>query len=185
MDSDPIHEIRKLLRLRMNGEVSANMRARGINYKINFGLDAMSIRDLAKRYNPDRSLAERLWEESSREGKILATLLYPRPEFTSNKADEWVDGCFTVELGEQLCFNLLQHLPFASEKSLEWIKDNDENKKSFGYLLLLRLILGKKKLPDLSFVKSMAEKDRNSESSQLALHAIRFLENIDNNDVKL
>ena len=176
MIADTLREIRKLLRLRMNGEVSASMRKLGLDYKINFGLDAISIKEIASRYIPDTILSEALWAESSREGKILATLLYPKNEFSSQKADEWIDGCFTTELAEQLCFNLLQHLDFAADKSIEWIMCSDDNIKSYGYLLLLRLILSKKELPDLSIVLESSEKDMQSSHFQLKQQATRLHE---------
>lgn len=176
MIADTLREIRKLLRLRMNGEVSASMRKRGLDYKINFGLDAISIKDIASRYIPDSKLAEALWAESSREGKILATLLYPKIEFSSLKADEWIGDCFTTELAEQLCFNLLQHLDFAADKSIELIMCSDENLKSYGYLLLLRLILSKKDLPDLSIALETSVKDMQSSHFQLKQQATRLHE---------
>jgi 3-methyladenine DNA glycosylase AlkD len=176
MDTNLLPEIKKLLRLRMNGEVSTNMRNKGVNYKTNFGLDSVSIREIAQRYNPDRVLAEKLWSESSRECKILATLIYPKSEFTSEKADEWIENCFTTELVEQLCFNLLQHLTFASDKVTEWINCKNEVKKIAGYHLLLRLMLGKKNQPDLTALKDMAEKDSLSENFFIGQNACRFLE---------
>jgi len=167
-----------MLRLRMNGVASTIMRNSGLNYKLNFGLDAMSIRELAKRFEPDTKLAERLWSENARECKILGTLLYPKTEFTSEKADLWLTDCFNPELMEQLCFNLLQHLDFASEKTQEWIKSENPEIRTAGYMLLLRLILGKKKLPDLTLAIQLAEKELHSDNFRLKQAAERFLERV-------
>jgi hypothetical protein len=176
MQEETIRNIKKMLRLRMNGEVSAFMRLKGLEYKINFGLDAMSIREIAERFSPDETLAIKLWQESSRECKILATLLYPKQAFSSELADEWQDSCFTTELSEQLCFNLLQHLEFASDKAIEWILSDNPERKSAGYHLLLRLILSKKKLPNLSEVLILAETDKNLCNFTVSQNAERFLE---------
>jgi len=165
-----------MLRLRMNGVASTVMRNNGLSYKLNFGLDAMSVRELAGRYEPNTALAERLWAENARECKILATLLYPKPEFTPEKADLWLKDCFLPELMEQLCFNTLQHLDFSSVKALEWIRSEEPEIKTAGYTLLLRLILGKKKLPDLSSALQSAEEDIHSENFRLQQSAMRFLE---------
>jgi len=162
----------------MNGVASTFMRNSGLNYKLNFGLDAMSIRELAKRFESKRELAERLWSENARECKILGTLLYPKSEFTTEKADQWLKDCFNPELMEQLCFNLLQHLDFASEKSMEWIKSEKPEYKTAGYMLLLRLILGKKKLPDLILAQQLAEKELHSDNFRLNQAAERFLERV-------
>ena len=89
MQEDIIKDIRKRCRMAMNGIVSTNMRQRGLDYKLNFGLSVQQIKDLAKRYQPDSELAETLWADNTRELKILATLLYPTDSFTKEKAYEW------------------------------------------------------------------------------------------------
>lgn len=173
---EQILQIKKLLRLRMNGVTSTFMRKNGLNYKLNYGLDAMSIRGIANQFEPNTVLAETLWGQNARECKILGTLLYPKSEFTPEKADMWLTDCFLQELMEQLCFNLLQHLDFAPQKALEWIGNEDEKIRTAGYTLLLRLILGKKNLPDLTLALSSSEKDSHSENFRLEQSAIRFQE---------
>jgi len=177
IESDPqLRDIKTLLRLRMNGEVSTAMRKSGLDYKVNFGLDAFSIREIASKYLPDALLAEKLWAENARECKILATLLYPKETFTSQKADTWLDQCFLPELTEQLVFNLLQHLPFAPAKASEWVSQEAENRRTGGYTLALRLILKRIELPNLELLLNHAESDRTSESYQLKQTADRFHE---------
>ncbi len=179
IESDPqLRDIKTLLRLRMNGEVSTSMRKSGLNYKVNFGLDAFSIREIASRYTPDVLLAEKLWKENARECKILATMLHPKEAFSQDKADIWLDQCFLPELTEQLVFNLLQHLPFAAEKSSEWISQEAENRKTGGYTLALRLFLKKIELPNLQTLIKSAESDSTSENHQLKLTAERFHERV-------
>jgi len=166
----------------MNGEASAAMRNRGLRYQLNYGLDAMAMRDLAAQYTPDATLAGLLWNESSRECKILATMIQPKDSFTPAMADEWLDACFTTELQEQLCFNLLQHLPFAPAKALEWIHAAGSERQSAGYSLLLRLILSGKPLPELNEARQLAETAIRSEHFQLQLQAGKFLERISTTD---
>jgi len=105
-------------------------------------------------------------------------MIYPKESFTSELADEWLNNCFTTELAEQLCFNLLQHLSFAAEKTMEWINTDYPDKKSTGYRLLLRLILGKKPLPNLEVVKRVATTDCMSAHYQLRQQALRLLERL-------
>jgi 3-methyladenine DNA glycosylase AlkD len=179
IESDPqLREIKTLLRLRMNGEVSTSMRKSGLDYKVNFGLDAFSIREIAAKYQPDVLLAEKLWAENARECKILATLLHPKEAFSQEKADSWLDQCFLPELTEQLVFNLLQHLTFAPEKAFEWVTQPSENRKIGGYTLALRLFLKKIELPNLQRLMKLAESDRTSENHQLKLTAERLYERV-------
>jgi 3-methyladenine DNA glycosylase AlkD len=160
----------------MNGEVSASMRQKGINYKINFGLDSVSLKEIARRYEPDKNLAERLWQESSREGKILATLLYPKDQFSRDDADIWLNDCFTTELIEQLCFNLLQYSIFAYDIALSWISNEDDNIKSSGCLLLLRLILSHKWSINEDQILALVDKLTVSENMKLSVNAKRIVD---------
>lgn len=160
----------------MNGEVSASMRSKGINYKLNFGLNSISIREVAASFSPDKELAEELWKDPVRECKILATMLYPKEEFTKDSADKWLDDCFTTELTEQLCFNLLQYLDFAPEKALQWIKDEDESRRSAGYNLFLRLKLCRRRLPKPDGIMESAEKDTNSDNYTLKSNAEKVID---------
>ena len=162
----------------MNGEVSTAMRKSGLDYKVNFGLDAASIREVAAKFQPSIELADKLWAENARECKILATLLHLKEAFTSEKADEWLDQCFLPELTEQLVFNLLQHLPFAPAKASEWISQDAENRRTGGYTLALRLLLKKIDLPNLQELLKSAESDRNSKNYQLKQTAERFHERV-------
>lgn len=178
MDKNTLLDIKKRLRLRMNGDVSASMRKSGLPYGMNFGLDAMSLREIGASYTPEVELANALWQESSRECKILATMLYPRTAFGQAEADQWLEGCFTTELLEQLCFNLLQHLSFANTLAEHWMNDSTEQRRSAGYLLQLRLLLAKKATPPGEPVLKMAIKDCQSDNYQLRLHAARMVDRL-------
>ena len=160
----------------MNGEVSTAMRKNGLDYKVNFGLDAFSIREIASKMPSSVELADKLWAENARECKILATLLHPKEAFSSEKADEWLDQCFVPELTEQLVFNLLQHLIFAPSKASEWISCESEKRKVGGYTLALRLLLRKVDLSDLKQLQLASQRDGLSNNFQLAQTANRFSE---------
>lgn len=147
MQEDIIKDIRKRCRMAMNGIVSTNMRQRGLDYKLNFGLSVQQIKDLAKRYQPDLELAETLWADNTRELKILATLLYPTDSFTKEKADEWVLFIPNQEIREQVCANLLQNVTFAREIALEWANSTVTDVRATGYWLLARLFIAKKAEP--------------------------------------
>ena len=69
---DEIREIRKELRLAMNGVISTSMREKGIVYKLNFGVPYPEIKGIARKHKPNGELAAALWKEDIREFKILA-----------------------------------------------------------------------------------------------------------------
>lgn len=165
-----------MLRLRMNGEVSASMRAKGLNYPVNFGLDATSLRELAKRYEPSVGLSEALWQHQSRECRILAGMLFPIEQLDETKATRWLAECDTLELKEQLVFNLYQHHPEASVWATHWCGHPDKNVRVQGYLLMMRLLLAKKINSVPSEVLDRTKKDVQSTDFSVQLHASRLLE---------
>ena len=156
MIQDIIKDIRKQCRLAMNGVTSTSMRQKGLSYKINFGLSFQQIKDLAQRYEPNAELAETIWREDTRELKILATLLYPLPEFTKEVADRWVSEIPNQEIRERICFNLFQNLLFANELVSLWGDDDKEEIRTTGYWLLARLsvqkLLGSVKSDDFRYL---------------------------------
>lgn len=134
-----IKDIRFRLRKAMNGVVSASMRREGMEYKLNFGVSIPEIKVIASAYTPNAELAKWLWTQDVREHKILATLLYPREAFTEEDAESWVGDIRYLEIVEQFCANLAQHLSFASTLAERWISDERENVKTSGFILYARL----------------------------------------------
>ena len=110
---EQLKEIKTQLRLSMNGVASQSMREKGLNYKLNFGVELPRIKAIAAQFEQEHSLAQALWKENIRECKILATMLQPADSFLPEIADIWIDAIPTIEIAEYLCMNLLQHLPYA------------------------------------------------------------------------
>lgn len=136
-----IQQIRQRLRLAMDGAVSASMRAKGVNYKLNFGVTLPRLKEIAADFIPNVSLAQELWKQDVRELKILATMLYPKDLFTPQQASEWVSEIRHIEIAEQFCANLMQDLPFAPACAADWIQDTSDYISITGYILYSRLFM--------------------------------------------
>jgi len=134
-----ITQIKKQIKLSMDGIISDSMKAHGIVYKKNYGVSIPRIREIAKSYSKSHDLAQRLWLLDVRETKILATLLQPVETFTRKHAATWLDKCSNIELIEQACMNLYQYLPFAIDFSMDCIQSVNIQHKLFGYSLLIRI----------------------------------------------
>lgn len=80
---EQLKDIKTQLRLSMNGVVSQSMREKGLNYKLNFGVELPRIKSIAAAYEKNHELAQTLWKEDIRECKILAGLLQPVETFLS------------------------------------------------------------------------------------------------------
>ncbi|GAB6008246.1 DNA alkylation repair protein [Dysgonomonas reticulitermitis] len=175
---DIIRDIRVRCRQAMNGIVSTSMRKWGLDYKVNFGLTIQQIKDVSKRYSPDASLAETLWIENTRELKIMGTLLYPVDKYQEETADKWVQEITNQEIREQICFNLLQELPYAENLSMKWSKNQTSSIRTTGYWLLSRLMLLKKSKDILPESLPYVWEDVLSEDASLRNAALLILKHI-------
>lgn len=143
---ETIKDIKSKFRLFMNGMVSQSMREKGMEYKLNFGIEYPRIKEIAAGYEPDRELAQALWKENIRECKILAGLLQPADTFYPEIADIWIEGMDYPELAEYTVMNLFQRLPYASEVVFRWMADEREMFQLCGFLLMARLLMKGEKL---------------------------------------
>lgn len=134
-----IAEIKRNLRLSMNGVVSDQMKINGIHYKLNFGVSIPRIREIAKMYPPNHDLAQRLWMLQIRETMIMASLLEPAEKFSKELAEQWSTSFNQIEIIEQTCMNLLSKIDSAPQLVSEWIKSDNEWIKIAGYILGARI----------------------------------------------
>ena len=120
---DEIREIRKQLRLAMNGVISTSMREKGIVYKLNFGVPYPEIKEIARKHKPNGELAAALWKEDIREFKILATFLQPAEKLPLEEAKRWVKEIPYLEIAEHCCRNLFVHLPYMEDFTFDLVAD--------------------------------------------------------------
>lgn len=133
--------IKQSFRLRMNGDVSRSMREKGVTYKLNWGISVIELRDMAKDYEKDFSLAMALWKEPIRECKILATMLMPKEDMLPDRVDIWMEQTPTLEVAEQAVLNLYQYIDNAQSLAYKWMASQQEMEQTCGFLLLTRLLM--------------------------------------------
>ncbi|MEA5082212.1 MAG: DNA alkylation repair protein [Dysgonamonadaceae bacterium] len=173
-----LRNIRADLRMSMNGMTAASMRAKGIEYRMNFGVDIPRLQQIAAKYVPDKVLAEIMWKEDVRELKILATMLCPPARFSKEDAGRWVEGTTNQEIREQVCKNLFQELSYADKLVQEWTRSGDETIRTTGYWLFARLcIIRSESLAQIRFegLLEKAKADLKSESLLLRQSALNML----------
>jgi len=136
---DKLKAIKQSFRLEMNGPVSQSMRAKGVDYKINWGIPLVSLNEQAKEYGKDYDLAIALFKENIRECKILATLIMPAERMDAELADVWLEQTETQEIAELLAMNLFQYVDYASVLAFECIASDKILYQICGYSLLSRL----------------------------------------------
>lgn len=119
---EKIKEIKQSFRQYMNGVVSASMRQKGANYKINWGVSLAHLQEMAKSYGKDEELAHELWKENIRECKILATMIMPPTSMNKEMTTEWVTQIHTQEIAELAAFHLFQHVEGIEHWALDWLE---------------------------------------------------------------
>ena len=139
--AERIKQIKQSFRQMMDGAVAQSMRDKGVNYHLNWGATLPRLREMADEIGPDYDLAIALWKENVRECKILATMLMPADEMLPEVVDIWMDQIPSLEIAEQLSFNLWQHLPYAPEKAYQWLASEREYDQYCGFHVLTRLFM--------------------------------------------
>ena len=147
-----VKEIKQSFRQMMDGQVAQSMRQKGVDYHLNWGATLPRLKEMSEEIKASlneeqtsnlKSLAIALWKENVRECKILATMLMPPDELLSEVADIWMEQTETVEIAEQLAFNLMQNVPYAAEKAFLWISSAADLPQICGYHILSRLFMRK------------------------------------------
>jgi 3-methyladenine DNA glycosylase AlkD len=136
--NEKIKEIKKELRLAMNGVVSSIQRNHGLNYKINFGVEIPRLKAIAGKFEKNKELAKRLWQDNIRECKILAIFLMP-DEHYKDIAEEWIKEAPFTEIADHLTMVILSKLPEAATKALEWIQNDEGMYRYCGFMTLTHL----------------------------------------------
>ncbi len=136
---DVARSIRQRFRTRMNGVVSENMRNKGMDYRVNWGISLRHLMEMASEYEKDLHVALELWNDNVRESKIMALLLMPAEEFTTDLAELWIESLLTQEMSEMAAMLLFKDLPYAPELAFRLIAQTNPLHQILGYNILSRL----------------------------------------------
>ncbi len=138
----------KLLR---NGDIADAMKRTGIEYKMNWGVSLVILRQMAKEFEPDHLLALKLWNKQWRETSILATLLDQPQEVSEEQMDFWTKNFESIEIAEIASTHLWVKSKFAFIKALEWCRGKKHLVRFTGIHLVGRLAITDKKAIDELF----------------------------------
>lgn len=136
-----VRNVKRELHAMMNGPVSQSMRAKGLAYKVNFGVELTRLRTLATELPHSYALAAALWKEDVRECRLLAGMVMPPEAFGADLAELWLEQMRYTEEVDATVFHLLQNEPYAGQKAFEWIASERPLARYAGYQLLRRLFM--------------------------------------------
>ncbi|MEK6477842.1 DNA alkylation repair protein [Catalinimonas sp. 4WD22] len=112
------------------------------------GVKMPLVREVAKKYKKDHSLAQQLWDAEVHEARIMASLLDQPAAVTVQQMDAWVHDFNSWDICDQACSNLFCRTPFAYDKALEWSDRHEEFVKRAGFVLMACLAIHDKKAED-------------------------------------
>lgn len=136
-----IKELKRGFRLVMNGPASQSMREKGLDYRLNWGVPFIQLKQMAADLPHDYDFAIALWKEDIRECKILATLLMPHDKMPEEVAEIWMEQTHSQEMAEMQAFNLYQYVSYAPKLAYRWMALDDTVKEICAYDILGRLFM--------------------------------------------
>lgn len=104
-----------------SGEISDQLIEKGLDYKKNYGVSLVHLRNLSKEFQPNSDFADRLWHLGIRESRILATMLAPQDEIKDEMLNDWAKEISNIEIAEQIAFNLLGRRINSDELLKNWL----------------------------------------------------------------
>ncbi|MBK9992109.1 MAG: DNA alkylation repair protein, partial [Verrucomicrobia bacterium] len=131
----------------------AGQRRFGITPKTeHLGISIAVLRPLARPHRKNHALALELWASGIHEARILAALIEDPDKVTRAQAERWVRDFDSWDICDQVCGEVLPYVPFAIEKALQWTTKRPEFVKRAGFVLMARMAVRRKDLPDESFL---------------------------------
>lgn len=159
MDKKQMQHIKSRFFALRNGVIADRLRKSGSPYKIIFGLMLPQMEQIAGECVPSKELAEMLWNNrSTRESRLLASMVYPREEFTAKKAEEWISDADTVELVDLLCFRLVRYIPEAEMLAKAYFCRGDASNRYVALRLSMNLLV-LRTLSDIDEAYRMAQEE--------------------------
>ncbi|MBI2427189.1 MAG: DNA alkylation repair protein [Ignavibacteriales bacterium] len=134
----------------------------GIESPKAFGVNAPTLRTLAKRIGTDHTLALSLWKTGYHEARILAALIADPQKVTERLMERWVNDFNSWAICDACCGELFDYTPFAIGKAYEWSTREKQYVKRAGFVMMAALSVHRKELDDNIFKKFFPVIERES-----------------------
>jgi len=140
------------LRARRNARNIAGLRRFGVVTRHEpLGIDAPTLRALARPHRRDHALALELWDSGVMEAMACATLVDDPGQITSAQMERWVRAADCWNLTDALAF-LFDRTKLAEKKAHAWSARRPEFIKRTGFALMAGMAVHRKELPDEIFL---------------------------------
>ncbi len=147
-----IDDVLAYLKSQANPENVAGMARFGINPDSTLGVSIPVLRALAKKIGRDHDLAGQLWASGIHEARTLASMVDDPRLVTEEQVERWVADFDSWDVCDQCCMNLLEKLPDAYSRAIEWTERDEEFVKRAGFALMACLAWHDKQAADAQFI---------------------------------
>lgn len=129
------------------------MKRYGIEVSTAFGVNAPTIRAIAKSIGRNHNLALQLWDCGVHEAKHIAALTADPKLTTKSLMNKWVRDFKSWDICDSTCSNLFRKTDFAVDKIFEWAERKDEFIRRAGFSLMAYVAVHHKKREDKEFLQ--------------------------------
>jgi 3-methyladenine DNA glycosylase AlkD len=135
----------------------------GINPERALGVRIPDLRRLARELGRDHALALALWRTEVHEARILASMVDEPGRVTERQAERWVRDLDSWDLCDQVCGNLFDRVPWATDAARRWSGRDEEYVKRAGFALMAWRAVHAKDAPDREFLDFLPAIERQSD----------------------
>ncbi|GJQ61271.1 MAG: hypothetical protein SCALA702_03240 [Melioribacteraceae bacterium] len=123
----------------------------GINTEKAFGVSVKHIREIAKPFRKNHSLALELWDTGYHECRIMASIVAEPKKLEGTTLDQWVADFNSWDVCDQTCVNLIVKSRFAVSKIAEWAENEEEFIRRTAFSMIAVNSVHNKKLENEDF----------------------------------
>ncbi|MBN1536645.1 MAG: DNA alkylation repair protein [Anaerolineales bacterium] len=124
-----------------------------------FGVSFASLNALKKQIKTNQSLAEALWASGNYDARILATMVADPAKMGDSIMNAWIPDLDNYVLCDAFA-KLTAKSPLARQKMVEWMQSTDEWICRAGWIVLTRLAMHDKSLPNNFFESYLSTIER-------------------------
>jgi 3-methyladenine DNA glycosylase AlkD len=161
-----VEEVLRTLKALASGTVRDSMKRFGINVENAQGINAPTLKALARQIGKDHQLAQELWAAGTFEARALAALIGEPAKVTRSQMERWARALDSWALCDCCCCYLFRRTPFAWAKAVEWTHKPGEFHKRAGFALMAYLAIHDKKAADQAFADLLPILEREADDDR-------------------
>src|SRR6266699_2164842 len=141
------------LKLHANTQAIEGMAKFGIRPAQALGISIPTLRKMAKEIGRNHALALALWDSRIHEARILASMIDEPRLVSAQQMEEWVNDFDAWDVCDQVCGNLFDKTPYASQMATEWCQQEKEFVRRAGFVMMAELAVHDKQAQDEAFLQ--------------------------------